>query len=41
MCLRAKIIDTFVSSVLNNEQDSVVMHLGRGLFNLIIIYNPD
>ncbi len=31
MCLRAKIIDSFVISVLTNEQDSVVLHLGCGL----------
>jgi O-methyltransferase involved in polyketide biosynthesis len=42
MCLRAKIIDTFVISVLNNEQDSVVLHLGCGLDSRYVrVNNPD
>jgi O-methyltransferase involved in polyketide biosynthesis len=42
MCLRAKIIDTFVISVLNNEKDSVVLHLGCGLDSRYVrVNNPD
>ena len=42
MCLRAKTIDTFVISVLNKEQDSVVLHLGCGLDSRYVrVNNPD
>jgi O-methyltransferase involved in polyketide biosynthesis len=41
MCLRARIIDTFVISVLDNDQDSVVMHLGCGLDSRYVrVNNP-